>query len=186
MIAFILMMLLVLTPQQSAANQISDAQKKDFLNLLKTLPHEGEFFTDDAIKTAGPYLPVLFALTDKDIDGYDIYPFAALSRGVWGDLRGQTPLFCSLTESGVTVSLEFRFNTAGEVTGIYTPARWGSFDGGYRQAAWEGHFRTYEDRGGIVVPSEGEVGWYSEGKWLPVWKGRMIEAGADLRGHGQI
>jgi len=82
MIGFILLMLLVLTPQQTPASQISDAQKKDFLNLLKTLPHKGEFFTDDAIKTAGPYLPVLFALTDKDVEGYDIYPFAALSRGL--------------------------------------------------------------------------------------------------------
>jgi len=82
MIDFILLMLLVLTPQQSPANQISEAQKKDFLNLLKILPHKGEFFTDDAIKTAAPYLPVLFALTDKDIEGDDIYPFAALSRGL--------------------------------------------------------------------------------------------------------
>ena len=82
MIGFILPILLVLTPYQAPATQISDAQKKDFLNLLKTLPHKGEFFTDDAIKTAEPYLPVLFALTDKDIEGYDIYPFAALSRGL--------------------------------------------------------------------------------------------------------
>ena len=82
MIGLILLMFLALTPQQSATSQISDAQKKDFLNLLKTLPHKSEFFTDDAIKTAGPYLPVLFALTEKDIDGYDIYWFAALSRGL--------------------------------------------------------------------------------------------------------
>src|SRR5258708_37026201 len=85
MIGFILLMLVVVTPQQSPANQISDVQKKDFINLLKTLPHKGEFFTGDAIKTAGPYLPVLFALTDKDIEGYDIYPFAALSRGLCDD-----------------------------------------------------------------------------------------------------
>ena len=26
--------------------------------------------------------PVLFALTDKDIEGYDIYPFASLARGL--------------------------------------------------------------------------------------------------------
>ena len=82
MIGFALSILLVLAPQQSGATQVSDAQKKDFLNLLKTLPHKGEFFTDDAIKTAEPYLPVLFSLTDKDIEGYDIYPFAALSRGL--------------------------------------------------------------------------------------------------------
>lgn len=71
MISFILLTLLVITPQQAPASQISEAQKKDFLNLLKTLPTKSEFFTDDAIKTAGPYLPVLFALTDKDIEGYD-------------------------------------------------------------------------------------------------------------------
>jgi hypothetical protein len=82
MIGFILSILLVLTPYQTAATEISDAQKKDFLNLLKTLPHKGEFFTDEAIKTAGPYLPVLFALTDKDIEGYDVYPFDSLSRGL--------------------------------------------------------------------------------------------------------
>lgn len=82
MIRFVLSVLLVLAPYKAPAQQISDAQKKDFLNLLKTLPHKGEFFTDDAITTAGPYLPVLLALTDKDIEGYDLYPFAALSRGL--------------------------------------------------------------------------------------------------------
>lgn len=82
MIGFILLTLLVITPQQPPANQASDAQKQDFLKLLKTLPHKGEFFTDDAIKTAAPYLPALFALTDKDIEGYDFYPFAALSGGL--------------------------------------------------------------------------------------------------------
>jgi len=82
MIGSILSILLVLAPYQAPAQQISDAQKKVFLNLLKGLPQKGEFFTDDAIKTAGPYLPVLLALTNKDIEGYDIYPFAALSRGL--------------------------------------------------------------------------------------------------------
>jgi hypothetical protein len=81
MIAAFLTILLVLTPSQ-ASSQISEAQKKEFLELLKTLPHKGEFYTDEAIKKAGPYLPVLFALTEKDIEKYDIYPFAAISRGL--------------------------------------------------------------------------------------------------------
>ena len=72
----------LLVPEQTPASQISEAQKKQFIQLLKTLPHKGEFFTDDAVKTAGPYLPILLALTDKDIEGLDIYPFAALSRGL--------------------------------------------------------------------------------------------------------
>ncbi len=44
------------------------------------------------------------------------------------------------------MSLEFRFGDAGEVTGIYTPACWGSFDGGDKQAPWEGHLRNYAER----------------------------------------
>ena len=82
MIGFVVTMLLLVAPQQSGATPVSTAQKQEFLRVLKTLPHKSEFFTDDAIKTAGPYLPVLFALTDKDIEGYDIYWFAALSRGL--------------------------------------------------------------------------------------------------------
>jgi hypothetical protein len=81
MIATFLTILLALTPSQASA-QISDAQKKEFIKLLKTLPFEDEFYTDEAIKKAGPYLPVLFALTEEDIKRYDIYPFAAISRGL--------------------------------------------------------------------------------------------------------
>lgn len=64
------------------ANQIPDVQKKTFVELLKTLPVKGEFYTDEAIEKAQPYLPVLFALTEKDIEKNDIYPFLALSRGL--------------------------------------------------------------------------------------------------------
>lgn len=81
MIAVILTILLVLTPSL-ASNQISNAQKKEFIELLKTLPHKGELYTDEAVEKAGPYLPVLFALTEKDIKELDIYPFAAISRGL--------------------------------------------------------------------------------------------------------
>lgn len=82
MIPQILLVLLVFTPLQTPDNQVSEAQKKQFIELLKTLPHKGEFFTKDAASTAGPYLPVLFALTEKDIERYDIYPFLAISRAL--------------------------------------------------------------------------------------------------------
>jgi len=81
MIAVFLTVLLAFSLGQ-VTNRISDAQKKEFIELLKTLPHKGEFYTDEAVEKAGPYLPVLFALTEKDIKKYDIYPFAAISRGL--------------------------------------------------------------------------------------------------------
>lgn len=81
MIAAFIAILLVLTPSQSMS-QVSDAQKQEFIELLKTLPTKGDFYTDEAVEKARPYLPVLFALTEKDIEKYDIYPFAAISGGL--------------------------------------------------------------------------------------------------------
>jgi hypothetical protein len=81
----------------------------------------------------------------------------------------------TLTEAATSVSLEFRFADNGEVAGIYTPARWGSFDGGYAQHGWEGHFRGYQSRDGVRLPSEGDVGWYIEGVWRPVWRGTVTD-----------
>lgn len=80
----------------------------------------------------------------------------------------------TLTDNGLSVSLEFRFADTGEVTGIYTPARWGTFGGGYEQHAWEGHFRNYETIGGFWVPREGDVGWYVGSEWRAVWRGRIL------------
>lgn len=102
------------------------------------------------------------------------YPTALLPQaGVqWSAIDDHRAL-ATLTDAGTTVSLEFRFNDIGEVIAIHTPARWGSFDGAYRQLPWEGHFGRYEERGGMRVPLEGEVGWYAADRWQAVWKGRI-------------
>lgn len=81
-----------------------------------------------------------------------------------------------LTHAGTAVSLEFRFSDADEVSGIYSQGRWGRFEGGFRQAPWEGHFSGYAERDGMWVPSGGEVGWYSSGEWHCVWRGAILEA----------
>lgn len=57
-------------------------EKQAFFALLERLPHGPEFYTEEAIRTAGPYLPVLFALTEEDLRGRDLYRFFALSRGL--------------------------------------------------------------------------------------------------------
>jgi hypothetical protein len=78
-----------------------------------------------------------------------------------------------LSDHGVVVSLEFRFADTGEVAGIYTPHRWGKFGRGYRQVPWEGHFRNYRERDGVIVPTEGDVGWYVDDEWQAVWRGTV-------------
>jgi hypothetical protein len=62
--------------------EVTAAEKKAFLRQLKHLPTDGEFFTEAAVKKMSSKTRVLFALTPEDIAKYDIYPFAALSRGL--------------------------------------------------------------------------------------------------------
>ena len=105
------------------------------------------------------------------------YPTALLPRPglVWSAIDDRAAL-ATLADRGTTVSLEFRFNEAGEVTGIYSPGRFGRFDGGYKQVPWEGHFRDYQIQAGMRVPFYGEVGWYEKGVLQLVWKGNVLEA----------
>jgi hypothetical protein len=104
-------------------------------------------------------------------------PGPALS---WTDIDAGRAL-ATLTNHGATVSLEFRFAETGEVTGIYTPARWGKFPDGYRQAPWEGRFSNYREHDGIVVPADGEVGWYVADQYRVVWRGSVTAYHARLR-----
>jgi hypothetical protein len=110
------------------------------------------------------------------------YPSALLpsSRLRWRSIDA-TKALATLTNDRVSVSLEFRFGDSGEVTGIYTPARWGTFAGRYTQVPWEGHFRDYRERDGVMVPTFGEVGWYIDDEWRAVWKGAVTAYQIRLR-----
>lgn len=109
------------------------------------------------------------------------YPTALLPEsGVsWTPINDLAAL-ATLTDRGTTASLEFRFNEIGEVTGIYSPGRFGAFDGVYREVPWEGHFKNYGLQSGVRVPTYGEVGWYDAGVWQAVWKGRLLELRYDF------
>ncbi len=61
---------------------VTDAEKKEFLDLLAKLPTNGEFFSDEAVTKAVPYTRVLLALTEKDLGQRDLYAILALSRGL--------------------------------------------------------------------------------------------------------
>ena len=111
------------------------------------------------------------------------YPTALLPQSgvVWNpiDDRSATAI---LTDSGITVSLEFRFNEADEVVAIYSPGRFGRFDEEYKQVPWEGHFRDYQIRQGMRIPLYGEVGWYEDETLNLVWKGNLLDVQYQL-GH---
>jgi hypothetical protein len=70
--------------QAPSEKAVTDAEKEEFLQLLSKLPSKGEFFTKEAVTTAEPYTRVLLALTEKDLEKRDLYPFLALSSGLAG------------------------------------------------------------------------------------------------------
>lgn len=109
------------------------------------------------------------------------YPTALLpSANLQWTAIDDAKALATLTDSGNKVSLEFRFNDAGEISGVYTGSRYGRFEGGFKQAGWEGHFRNYAERNGMRVPAEGEVGWYIGGAWRSVWKGKILDLKLDF------
>lgn len=113
------------------------------------------------------------------------FPTALLPRcGVKWDPIDDHAALATLADRGTTVSLEFRFNEAGEVTGIYSTGRFGRFAGEYRKVPWEGRFRDYHECSGMRVPRYGEVGWHDDGALQLVWKGHLTEAQYDLATHG--
>jgi hypothetical protein len=65
-----------------SSNAVTSADKREFIRLLEKLPTDGEFYADESIRKAAPHIAVLFALTPQDIGEMDIYPFAAVSRGL--------------------------------------------------------------------------------------------------------
>ena len=104
------------------------------------------------------------------------YPTALLPQSgvVWNPIDDRSAT-ATLTDSGITVSLEFRFNDADEVVAIYSSGRFGRFAGEYKQVPWEGHFRDYQIREGMRIPMYGEVGWYEDETLNLVWKGDLLE-----------
>ena len=61
---------------------VSEQQRKDFIDYLKKLPFESEFFTNEDIRKSRSKMPVLLALTEDDTKDFDIYPLLAFSRGL--------------------------------------------------------------------------------------------------------
>ena len=94
--------------------------------------------------------------------------------GVKWEPIDETKAIAHLSNRGITISLEFRFNHIGEIIGIYTKDRYGKFGNKYIKYPWEGKFGNYQEVNGIRIPIYGEVGWHLPGGWWLFWKGKIV------------
>lgn len=101
-------------------------------------------------------------------------PAALLPRPglTWEPLDGNSAR-ATLTDFGVSVSLDFRFNDKGEIVSVYTPARYRDVNGKGGPTPWEGQFQSYNQVDGIMVPREGKVTWILPEGRLPYWRGSL-------------
>jgi hypothetical protein len=98
----------------------------------------------------------------------------------WAAIDGRKAR-ASLSAGGETATVEFRFNDANEIAGIYAAERPRSYGTTYVATPWEGHFSEYTTVDGVRLPMHGEVGWWVDGRWMRVWEGAVTHASVEFR-----
>jgi hypothetical protein len=80
----------------------------------------------------------------------------------------------TLTDRGTTVSMDVHFSAGGEIQRI-SALRHRDVNGTPVLTPWVGRFSSYARVEGMMVPTEGEVGWELPDGWFPYWRGRTVE-----------
>ena len=74
----------------------------------------------------------------------------------------------------------FAFDEEGLVETVHAKARGRTVGGQIVLTSWRGRFWDHEERGGMLVPLNGEVAWAPLGGEEPYWRGRITEIDHDL------
>lgn len=107
------------------------------------------------------------------------YPTALLPGGgvEWEAVDDHTAR-ATLAFRGTSATLTYTFDD-GEVRRVHADARYRSVDGGFEPTPWSGYWDDYERRGGVRVPTTGEVVWHLPGGDLHAWRGRLTRIDHD-------
>lgn len=80
----------------------------------------------------------------------------------------------TLTDRGLSVAVDFRFGTAGEIVGC-SADRYRAAGADVVLTPWRGTYRNYRRIAGMMVPTTAEVAWVLSGRLTPVWRGRPLD-----------
>ena len=104
-----------------------------------------------------------------------LYPTALLPEmGVtWTPIDDRSAR-ATLTDRATTATLVFHFNDNDEVARVEGQRSFTKADGTAEARPWRGYWRDYAERGGMWVPTRGEVAWVhpDEGE-VSYWRGQL-------------
>jgi len=102
------------------------------------------------------------------------YPTALLpSQGVRWEAIDDVSAKATMTDGDITLTMSFRFDEAGLIESVRAEARERIVGSAVIPTPWEGRWRDYEWRSGMLVPLEGEVAWLLPEGAHPYWRGRI-------------
>lgn len=109
------------------------------------------------------------------------YPTALLpSQGVRWEAAGDRSAYATLEDGDVALTMLFTFDERGFIETVSAEARGRAVGGEMVPTPWRGRFWDYEERGGMLVPLEGEVAWMPPQGEKPYWRGRITEIDHDF------
>jgi len=104
------------------------------------------------------------------------YPTALLpSQGVrWEAVDGRSAR-ATLEEGDISLTMLFAFDERGLVETVSAEERGRAVGDKIVPTPWRGRFWNYEERGGMLVPLDGEVAWLPPEGEKPYWRGHITE-----------
>jgi hypothetical protein len=94
-------------------------------------------------------------------------------QGLEWEAIDQNSARATLSDSGVTVSMDVHFAPTGEITRVEM-MRYRDVDGVGVQTPFIGYFHRYEELDGMMIPVEGEVEWVLPEGRLKFWRGEVV------------
>ena len=102
------------------------------------------------------------------------YPTALLpSEGVHWEVVDDSAAKATLADGEITVTLTFRFDTAGLIESVRSEARGRTVGDAIVMTPWEGRWSNYQERDGMRVPLTGEVAWLLPEGRMSYWRGSV-------------
>jgi hypothetical protein len=104
------------------------------------------------------------------------YPTALLpSQGMRWEAAGDRSAYATLDEGAHAVRMLFTFDERGLSDPGRAEARGRAVGSRIVPTPWHGRFWNYQERGGMLVPIDGEVAWLPPGGEKPYWRGHIEE-----------